>query len=142
MPYQWKVLPFRLATAPRVFMPFTNLFCSFAIAKVCMLLYIWMTSWFSFTLKWVGKRAHLFLCSLLACFGLHINFSKSDLHLSQTFCFLGLCWDTVCMSVSLPPDKLADIQQLALSLLWTPHVTVCKVMFFLGKANFCTNGHS
>ena len=46
------------------------------------------------------------------------------------------------MSVSLPPDKLADIQQLALSLLHTPHVTVCKAMSFLGKANFCTNGHS
>ena len=46
------------------------------------------------------------------------------------------------MSVSLPPDKLADIQQLTLSLLQTPHVTVCRVMSFLGKANFCTNGHS
>ena len=46
------------------------------------------------------------------------------------------------MSVSLPPDKLADIQQLALSLLHTPHVTVLKVMSFLGKANFCINGHS
>ena len=40
------------------------------------------------------------------------------------------------MSVSLSPDKLADIQQLALSLLWIPHVTVCRVMSFLGKANF------
>ena len=46
------------------------------------------------------------------------------------------------MSVSLPPDKFADIQQLALSLMCTPHVTVQKVMSFLGKANFCTNGHS
>ena len=46
------------------------------------------------------------------------------------------------MSVSLPPDKLADIQQLALSLLHTPHVMVHKVMSFLGKANFCINGHS
>ena len=46
------------------------------------------------------------------------------------------------MFVSLPPDKLADTQQLALSLLHNPHVTVCKVMSFLGKANFCTNGHS
>ena len=46
------------------------------------------------------------------------------------------------MSVSLPPAKLADIQQLALSLLHTPHVTVRKVMSFLGKTNFCTNGHS
>ena len=92
--------------------------------------------------KRVDKRACLFLCSLLVRLGLHINFSKSDLHLSQSFTFLGLCWDTVRMSVSLPPDKLADIQQLALSLLHTLHVTVCKVMSFLGKANFCTNGHS
>ena len=46
------------------------------------------------------------------------------------------------MSVSLPLDKLAEIQQLALALLQTPHVTVHKVMSFLGKANFCTNGHS
>ena len=92
--------------------------------------------------KWVGKRACLFLCSLLVHLGLHINFSKSDLCLSQSFTFLGLCWDTVPMLVSLPPDKLADSQQLALSLLQTPHVTVCKVMSFLGKANFCTNGHS
>ena len=92
--------------------------------------------------KQAGKQAHLFLCSLLIRLGLHINFSKSDLHLSQSFTFLGLCWDTVCMLVSLPPDKLADIHQLALSLLCTPHITVHKVMSFLGKANFCTNGHS
>ena len=92
--------------------------------------------------KWAGKRAHLFLCSLLVCLGLHINFSKSDLCLTQTFCFLELCWDTVHMSVSLPPDKLADIQRLARSLLWMQHVTVCMVMSFLGKTNFCTNGHS
>ena len=46
------------------------------------------------------------------------------------------------MLVSLPPDKLADIQQLALSLFQTTHVTVHKVMSFLGKANFWTNVHS
>ena len=82
------------------------------------------------------------MCSLLVRLGLHINFSKSDLHLTHNFCFLGVCWDTVHMSVSLPPDKLADIQQLALSLLQNQHVTVCRVMSFLEGANFCTNGHS
>ena len=46
------------------------------------------------------------------------------------------------MSLSLPPDKLADIQQLALSLLQTQPVTVCLVMSFLGKANFSASGHS
>ena len=92
--------------------------------------------------KWTGKRACSFLCSLLVHHELYINFSKSDLHLTQTFCFMGLCWDTVHMSVSLPPDKLPDIQQLALSLLQVQPITVCQVMSFLGKANFCANGHS
>ena len=46
------------------------------------------------------------------------------------------------MSVSLPPDKLDDIWQLAPSLLQSQYVTVHKVMSFLGKANLCTNGHS
>ena len=57
----------------------------------------------------------------------------------QTFCFWGLCWDTVHMSVS---DKLVDIQQLGFSLLQTQAVTVYQVMSVLGKANFCANGHS
>ena len=39
------------------------------------------------------------------------------------------------MSVSLLPDKLADIQWLALSKLRAQHVTVHMVMSFLGKAN-------
>ena len=46
------------------------------------------------------------------------------------------------MSVSLPPDRTADIQQLALSLLLTHPVTVHQAMSFLDKANFCVNGHS
>ena len=83
----------------------------------------------------------MFLCSLLVQLGLYINFSKSDICLTKTFCFLGLCWDTVCMSLYLPPDKLADIQQLAFSLLQNQHVTVHRVMLFLCKANFCTNCH-
>ena len=52
--------------------------------------------------KQAGKRSCSFLFSLLVRLGLHINFSKSDLCFTQTFCFLGLCWDTVCMSFSLP----------------------------------------
>ena len=142
MPYQWKVLPFELGTAPRVFTSLTK-----PILFLCHLKGLHIVIYLDEILvlvhsKHAGNRPCLFLCSLLVCLGLHINFSKSDLHLSQSFTFLGLCWDTVCMPVSLPPDKLADIQQLALSLLWTPHVRVRKVMSFLGKANFCTNGHS
>ena len=50
--------------------------------------------------------------------------------------FLELGWDTVHMSVSLPSDKVADIQQLVLSLLQNQPVTVHWVMSFLGKATF------
>ena len=83
------------------------------------------------------------MCSLLVQLLLHITFSKSD-HLTQTFCFvlLGLCWDMVNISVSLPPYKLTDIQLLALPLSQTHNVTVCQVMSVLGKANFCASGHS
>ena len=141
VPYLWKVLPFGLATAPRDFTFLTKPILFLCHHNVlCIVIYsddilVLVHS------KQVGKRAHFFLCSLLVCLGLHINFSKSDLCLSQTFTFWGLCWDTVSMSVSLPPDKLADIQQLPLSLLQTTHVSVCKVMSFSGKAIFCTNGH-
>ena len=142
MPYQWKVLSFGLATAPRVFTSLTKPILFLCHCKgLCIVIYL-DDILVLICSKWAGKRAHLFLCSLLVCPGLHINFSKSGLCLSQSFTFLVLCWDTVCMSVSLPPDKLVDIQQLALSLLWTPHITVHKVMSFLGKANFCTSGHS
>ena len=60
-------------------------FVPFAIARISILLSIWMTSWSWFTLSRLVGGAHSFLCSLLVCLGLHINFSKSDLHLTQTF---------------------------------------------------------
>ena len=124
VPYQWKVLPFGLATAPRVFTSLTKPILFLCHCKGLHIVIYLDDILVLVRSKWAGKWAHLFLCSLLVHLGLHINFSKSDLHLSQSFTFLGLCWDTVHMLVSLPPDKLADIQQLALSLLHTPHVTV------------------
>ena len=111
MLYQWKVLPFGLATAPRVFTALTKpILCHHK--GFCIVIFL-DDILVRFTLKWAGKRAHSYLCSLLVSLGLHINFSKSDLYLTQNFCFLGLSWDTVFMSVSLPPDILAVIQQLA-----------------------------
>ena len=142
VPYQWKVLLFGLATAPRVFISLMKPILFLCHCKGLRIVIYLDDILVLVHSKWMGKKICLFLFSLLVHLGLHINFSKLDLCLSQSFTFLGLCWDTVCMLVSLPPDKLADIQQLALSLLCTPHVTVHKVMSFLGKANVCTNGHS
>ena len=49
--------------------------------------------------KQADKRACLFLCSLLVRLGLHIIFAKSDLHLTQTFCFLELYWDALHVNI-------------------------------------------
>ena len=136
VPHQWKVVPFGLATATQVFTTITEPILFLCHHKgFCIVIYLDDILVLVHS-KWAGKRAHSFLCSLLVRLGLHNNFSKSDLCLTQTFCFVGLC------SVSLPPDKLADMQHLAHSLLQSQHVMVCRVMSFLGKANFCTNGHS
>ena len=81
-------------------LPKLNLFCSFAIARFSILLSVWMTSWSWFILSGQVRGLTHFLCSLLVRLGLHINFSKSNLCLTQTFCFLGLCQDTAC-SVSI-----------------------------------------
>ena len=116
VPYQWKVLPFGLATAPRVFTSLTKPILFLCHRKGLHIVIYLDDIMVHVHSKQAGKREHLFLCSLSVHLGLHINFSKSDLCLSQSCTFLGLCWDTVCMLVSLPPDKLADIQQLALSL--------------------------
>ena len=142
VPYQWKVLPFGLATTPGIFITLTKPILFLCHHKGFHIIIYLDDILVLVHSKWAGRRACLFLCSLLVRLGLHISFSKSDLCLTQTFCFLRLCWDTVHMSLSLPPDNLADIQQLSISLLQSQYVTVCKVMSFLGKANFCTNGHS
>ena len=81
-PYQWKVLPFGLATAPRVLHPSPNLFCSFTIAKVCILLSIWMTSWSSFALS---RQVRGHACFCVPCWSILVYIS---IFLSPTFASL------------------------------------------------------
>ena len=82
MPYQWEVLPFWLATAPRIFTALTK-----PILFLCHCKGFHIVIYLDDTLvlvhsKWAGKRADSFLCFLLVRLGLHINFSKSDLDLT------------------------------------------------------------
>ena len=85
--------------------------------------------------------AHSFLCPLLVWLDYILIFSSLTFASLRLLVFPGGYIGILHISVSLPPDKLADIHQLALSLLQTQHVTICQVMYFLGKANFCVNGH-
>ena len=89
VPYQWRVLPFGLATAPRVFTSLTKPIL-FLCHRKGLRIVIYLDDILVLVLsKRAGKRARLILCSLLVRLGLHINFSKSDLCLSQSFTFLG-----------------------------------------------------
>ena len=99
--------PFGLDTAPWVFTILTKPLLFLCHQKGFPYCYLFL---FLVCSKQAGKRACSFLCSLLVRLGLQINLSTSDLCLTQTFCFLELCQETVHMSVSLPPGKLADIQ--------------------------------
>ena len=89
--------------------------------------------------KHTSKRAQIFLCSLLVHLRLHIIFPMLNLTSFGTF-FLGLCWEIVDMSVSLPTDKFLQIQHLAHSLLQRQPVTVHHIMSFLCKTTFCASG--
>ena len=128
VPYQWKVLSFGLATTPQVFTALTKpILCHYK--GFCIVIYF-DDILVLFHSKQAGKRAHSFLYSLLVWLGLHINFVQVWLLPHSDLLFLGVMLESVDMSVSLHPNKLADIQQLALSLLQNQYVTVHMVMSF------------
>ena len=83
--------------------------------------------------KHVGKKTWILLCSVLVHHQLCINVSKSGLHLTL---HLGLCWDTVDMSVSLLSDKLLEIQSMAHTLLQSQPVKVHQVTSFQKRPPF------
>ena len=95
MSYQWKVLPFGLGTAPRVFMAITKPILFLCHHKgFCIVIYL-DDVLVLVCLKQAGKKAHSLLCSLLVHLGLHINLSKSDLwphsDILVFFVILGYC---------------------------------------------------
>ena len=90
-PYEWKVLPFGLATPPRVFISPTKLILFLFHHKGFHLIIYLDAILVLVQSRCAGKRTYSFLCSLLVCLGLQINFSRSELHLNQWFCFLGFC---------------------------------------------------
>ena len=91
VPYPWKVLPFGLAQPLGILPPSQNLFCFFAIARACILLFTWMTSWSLFTLS--GQiRGHTCFC--VPCWSILVY---TSIFPSQTFASLNplLFWGCV-----------------------------------------------
>ena len=89
----------------------------------------------------LGGGHALFCALLLDHLGICINSSKSESHLTQHFCFLGIFWHVVDMTVSLPTNAFRD------AMVGFPSVanTACfspSGHAFLGNASFCASGHT
>ena len=95
VPYQWKVLPFGLATAPRVFKSLMKPILFLCHCKGLQIVIYLDDILVLVCSKWAGKRACLFLCSLLVRLGLqHQFFQVGPLPLSVLYFFgvvLGYC---------------------------------------------------
>ena len=75
VPYQLKILPFGLTTAPWVFTILTKpIFFLCCHNGFCIVIYL-DDIFVLVCSKQTGKRAHSFLCSLFVRLGLHINFA-------------------------------------------------------------------
>ena len=138
MLYQWKVLSFGLATAHRVFtsLPKPVLFLcqnkNFCIDICCNHILVLVHP------KWARKRAWSLLCSLLVFLELHMNFFHVwPFPHSNILCFWHVLGYFPYVSFFFKFNIL-----LFPCLLQTQPITVCQVIFFLGKASFCASGHS
>ena len=76
------------------------------------------------------------LKGLLNRLGFNLNLRKSELVPKQSFVYLGLAWDSVAMTVSLPPDKVSDLRDSARQILNSRSLTTRSLQRFLGKVNF------
>ena len=139
--YQWNAFPFRLAKLTRVFT---------ALTKPILFLCSWKGFHISIFLddvivlipsKCAGREHKPFCAPVLVCLGLHINYDKSELHLSQNFCFPGCHWDTVDMSLSLASDYSLRYSSW---LLYFCRLSLLQFIWscpFLARL-FCANGHA
>ena len=140
-PYQWKVLPFGLATTPSVFISLTkpiHIPCHCKGFHIIIYLDDIMVLTCS---QHAGKRSFLLLLS----HGLSLNtyyFFQVWTPSHAAIFFLGLFWETVEMFVSLPCDKLFKVLQLSHALLWRQPFTVHQLASFWGKTILCVTGHT
>lgn len=80
---------------------------------------------------------HRYLVLSLFCrLGLQVNLAKSDLSPAQDFIFLGLCWNTVPVSISLTPDKVTKLRASVARIVARGGVSCWRLQKYLGLANF------
>lgn len=135
--FQFKVLPFGLS-APRTFTKLTRV-----IIIHCRSLGLRLIIYLDDSLLLARPRHIAFqhrdlLVAMIQELGFIINWKKSDLNPRQDWKFIGLQWSSRDMSVSLPPNKLAQLHTAAKGLINSSNPVCRRVQRFLGWANFAT----
>lgn len=136
--YQFKPMPFGLCSAPHIFTMLTQ-----AITLFCRRRGIRIIFYLDDTIIMARSRATAikhrnFVMSLLQRRGFIINLAKSDLAPSQTFCFLGLNWDTSIPAVSLTEEKVSVLHSSADRILRKGTPSCRELQQFLGCTNFAS----
>lgn len=132
-------MPFGLCTTPQLFTILTHAITHFCHQRgICIILYFDDT---------IMAHSHTkiseyqdFVMALMHHLGFLINLEKSDLSPAQCFTFLGLCWDTTCLSVAFMEEKVTKIQSLGIVSLGDKAEPPCrKIQHFLGRTNFAAS---
>ena len=130
--YQFKALPFGLATAPRVFTmlirPLAQLLHTLGI-DFSYFLDDWLIKAPTLQLVLLGMRITVLWCAQT---GLVINFNKSELDPLQDFRFIGVRFDTKEGKCYPPEERLAKLEQLATVMLLLKRPPVRSVQSLLG----------
>jgi hypothetical protein len=131
--YQFRALPFGLATAPRVFTQLVKQIAQRVHQQGCQFHYYiddWLIRGPSKELVQQQVQMVVKLCQEL---GLVINWAKSELTPSQTFTYIGVTFDTRQCLCKVPVDRQAGIREQVRSLLQARQASALTVLRVLGQ---------
>ncbi len=133
--WQFKVLCFGLASAPRVFTKILKPILSI-LRRQGLRIIVFLDDILIINATTEGLTADVQFCiTLLQLLGFIINFKKSALPPVQQIDFLGLTLDTVLLQLFVPDAKIADITLLGQLLLSANSVCLRELAKFIGKVN-------
>ncbi len=136
--YEWTCLPFGLGTAPKTFTRVAKCIVV-ECKKLGITIYLYLDDGLILAMTYEKALADTkIVLDLLERAGFLVSWNKCALVPSQQFTFLGLNWNTVDMTISVPEDKLEKIRDLASTCLARPK---CRpVMRLLGMINYASWG--
>ena len=130
--YQWRVLPFGLCSAPRIFTKLLKPVAAYLRKKaIRILMYLDDFLLLGQTREEATQNTHV-VVGLLQSLGFTINTEKSTMNPTQELTFLGFVINSVNMTISLPPEKVQKILNCCRALLAHRKITLREIASLIG----------